>query len=71
MALHFSNPWFRRKCVQSNSPDNPIHHYNVEVLNLFDPELQLINWTSDWKQIKKIVKLIEKVWSSANIGLRL
>ena len=22
---------------------NCIHHYNVEILNIFDPELQLIN----------------------------
>ena len=26
-----------------NSSDNCIHHYNVEMLNPFDPELQLIN----------------------------
>ena len=29
--------------VQSNSSDNHMHHYNVKILNLFDPELQLIN----------------------------
>ena len=28
--------------MQSNSPDSCVHHYNVEILNLFDPELQLI-----------------------------
>ena len=31
------------KYVLSNSSDNCVHHYNVEILNLFDPELQLIN----------------------------
>ena len=31
------------KDVQSNSSDNCTHHYNVENLNLFNPELQLIN----------------------------
>ena len=31
------------KHVQSNSSNNCVHHYNVEILNLFDPELQLIN----------------------------
>ena len=31
------------KYVQSNSSDNLVHHYNVEILNLFDPGLQLIN----------------------------
>ena len=29
--------------IQSNSSDNYIHHHNVKILNLFDPELQLIN----------------------------
>ena len=29
--------------MQSNSSDNCIHHYNARILNLFDPELQLIN----------------------------
>ena len=31
------------KYVESDSSDNCIHHYNVEILHLFDPELQLIN----------------------------
>ena len=31
------------KYVQPSSPDNSIHLYNVEILNIFDPELQLIN----------------------------
>ena len=31
------------KYVQSNSFDNFVQHYNVELLNLFDPELQLTN----------------------------
>ena len=31
------------KYVQSNSSDNCIHCYNVEILNIFDPELQLNN----------------------------
>ena len=31
------------KYMQSNSSDNCVHHYNVDILNLFDPELQLIN----------------------------
>ena len=29
--------------MQSNSSDNCIRHYNVKILNLFDPELQLLN----------------------------
>ena len=39
--------------VQSNSSDNCIHHYNVEIMNIFDLELQLIN---NKLQIKRIVK---------------
>ena len=34
------------KCVelmQSSFTDNCIYHYNVKILNLFDPELQLVN----------------------------
>ena len=31
------------KYVQSTSSDNCIHNYNLEILNLFDPELQMIN----------------------------
>ena len=31
------------KYVQSNSSDNCIHLYNVNMLNIFDPELQPIN----------------------------
>ena len=26
------------KYVQSNSSDNCVHHYNVKILNIFDPE---------------------------------
>ena len=31
------------KMVQYNSSDSCVHRYNIEILNLFDPELQLIN----------------------------
>ena len=30
------------KMMQSNSTDNCVHRYNNMILNLFDPELQLI-----------------------------
>ena len=29
--------------MQSNSSDNCIRRYNIEILNIFDPELQLVN----------------------------
>ena len=28
---------------KSNSCDNCMHHYNFEILNLFDPEIKMIN----------------------------
>ena len=31
------------KCVQSNYSDDCVYHYNVEISNLFDLQLQLIN----------------------------
>ena len=41
--------------VQSNSSDNCVHHENVEILNLFDSELQLI-------KIKPVIeKKIKKI----------
>ena len=42
-SLVLTTPDEVEKYVQSNSSDNCVHHYNVEILNLFDPELQLIN----------------------------
>ena len=45
------------KYMESNSSDNCAHHYNVEILNLCDPELQLINTKPVIKlKIKRIVK---------------
>ena len=41
----------------SNSYDKCIHHYNDEILNLFDPEIQLIN-------TKAMIK--NKIWALLN-----
>ena len=43
LCIFLTTPDEVEKYVQSNSSDNCVHHYNVEILNLFDPELQLIN----------------------------
>ena len=43
VAIFLTTPGEVEKDVQANSSDNCIHHYNVEILNLFDSELQLIN----------------------------
>ena len=49
--------------IQSNSSDNCVHHqYNIEILNLFDPELQLTNTKPMIKsKLKRIAKRAEKV----------
>ena len=35
--------------VQSNFSDKCIHHYNIKILNLFEPELQHINTKPETK----------------------
>ena len=53
--------------MQSNSSGNCVHHNDVEILNLFDPELQLIN---NKPMIKNKLKELLRVESSDNISLR-
>ena len=44
LYIFLTKPDEVKKYVQSNSFDSCVHHHNVdEILNLFDPELQLIN----------------------------
>ena len=43
LYIFLTTPDEVEKYVQLNSTDNCVHHYNVKILNLFDPELQLIN----------------------------
>ena len=48
--------------MQSNSSDNCVHHYNVEILNLFDPELKLINTKPMIKnKVKKLLSELKKL----------
>ena len=50
------------KYMQSDSSDNCIHHYNVEILNLFDPELQLINTKPEIKnKLKELLSELKKL----------
>ena len=45
------------KMIESNASDKCVHHYIVEILNLFDPELQLINTKPMIKdKFKKLVR---------------
>ena len=43
LYIFLTTPDKVEKYVQSNSSNNYIHHNNVEILNIFDSELQLIN----------------------------
>ena len=42
LYIFLTTPDEVEKYVQSNSFDNCVHHYNVDILNVFDPELQMI-----------------------------
>ena len=56
----------------SDSSNNCVHHYNVEIFNLFDPALQLISTKPVIKdKLKDFFKWVEKVWISVSIVLRL
>ena len=47
--------------MHSNSSDNCIHHYNDDILNLFDPELQLINAKPVIKnKLKELLRELKK-----------
>ena len=57
------------KYIQSTSSDNCRHRYNVEILNIFDPELQLINTKSIIKI--KLKELLSELKSSDTLSIRL
>ena len=47
--------------MQSNSSDNCGHYYNIEILNLFDPELQLIYTKPIVKcKLKQLLSVLKK-----------
>ena len=48
--------------MQSNSSDNCIHCYDIEILNLFDPELLLINTKAMIKnKLKELMSELKKL----------
>ena len=59
LYIFLTTPDDVEKYLQSNSSDNYVHHYNVDILNLFDPELQLINTEPVIK--KKLKKLLSEL----------
>ena len=61
LYIFLTTPDEVEKYVQSNSSDNCIHHYNVEISNLFDPELQLINTKSVIRnKLKELLNWLKK-----------
>ena len=59
--IFLTTPDEKKKYMQSNSSDNCIHRYNVEILNIFDPELQLINTKSIIKnKFKEVLSELKK-----------
>ena len=58
LFIFLTTPDEVEKYVESNYSDNCVHHYNVEILNLFDPTLQLINTKPVIKNKLKSYKVI-------------
>ena len=56
--IFLTTPEEVEKYVESNYSDNCVHYYNVEILNLFDPILQLINTKPVIKNKLKSYKVI-------------
>ena len=62
LYIFLTTPDKVEKYGESNYFDNCVHHYNVEILNLFDPELQLINTKPVIKyKFKKTLKWFKEV----------
>ena len=59
--IFLTTPDEAERYVQSNSSDNCVHHYNVDILNLFDPQLQLLNTKSMIKnKLKELLSELKK-----------
>ena len=53
LYIFLATPGEKKKYVHSNSSDNCLRLYNIDILILFHPELQL---TNNKPMIKRIVK---------------
>ena len=61
LYIFLTTPDEVQKYVQSNSFDNCIYHYNVEILNLFGPELKLIKTKPVIKRrLKELLSKLKK-----------
>ena len=57
--------------MHTNSSDNCMYHYNVQIMNLFHPDLQLINTKPMIKnKVKELLSELKK-FSLDSISLRL
>ena len=54
LYISLTTPVEVKRYAQSTSPDSYIHHYNIKILNLFDPELELINTKPEIKNKLKV-----------------
>ena len=56
--------------MQSNSSDNFVHCFNIEILKLFDPELQLIKTKPMIKNnLKELLSYLKKIKIQAVLAL--
>ena len=61
LHIFLTSPDEAEKYAQSNSSDNCIHRYSVEILSLFDPESQLSNTTPVIKNnLKELLSELKK-----------
>ena len=58
------------KMIQSISSDDYVHRYNIEILNLFDPELQLFNSKPIIKsKLKRLLTELKKFKVQSKLAL--
>ena len=58
------------KMIQSSSSDDYVHRYNIEILNLFDPELQLFNSKPIIKsKLKRLLTELKKFKVQSKLAL--
>ena len=70
LYIFLTTPDEAEKYVPSNSSDNWVHHYNVEILKLCDLKLQLINTKPVIKnKIKELLSELKKFKAQTKLAL--
>ena len=68
LYIFLTTPDEVEKYVQSNSSDDCIHRYDVEIVNIFDPELQLMNTKPMIKnKLKKVPSELKRLKFSLSL----